>query len=251
VSTDQDSGLLVTTAASGETTVLTVLGILDSTTYIVLRDHIIEAALDEPRAVIVDFSALSVPAESALAVFTSARWHVQRWPEVPIVLVCGHSTGREALARHGVDRSLPVFSTVEEALSVTASRDAPPRRRRVSAALPTGPPSLTRSRELVAEWLTNWALSEMIPVVKVIVTVLVENVLHHTESRADLRVETNGTELTVAVVDASRACPNPREQPSAPSSGLHIVTALSRVWGTAPTPAGKTVWAVLGPENQL
>jgi hypothetical protein len=34
-------------------------------------------------------------------------------------------------------------------------------------------------------------------------------------------------------------------------SGLAIVDALSRAWGSAATSSGKTVWAVIGPENQL
>jgi hypothetical protein len=34
-------------------------------------------------------------------------------------------------------------------------------------------------------------------------------------------------------------------------SGLAIVTSVCRAWGSTPTPAGKAVWAVVGPENQL
>ena len=34
-------------------------------------------------------------------------------------------------------------------------------------------------------------------------------------------------------------------------SGLAIVAALSRDWGSTPTASGKTVWAIIGPENQL
>lgn len=34
-------------------------------------------------------------------------------------------------------------------------------------------------------------------------------------------------------------------------SGLAIVAALSRAWGSSPTSSGKTVWAIIGPENQL
>lgn len=34
-------------------------------------------------------------------------------------------------------------------------------------------------------------------------------------------------------------------------SGLAIVAALSRSWGSTPTANGKTVWAVLGSENRL
>ena len=35
------------------------------------------------------------------------------------------------------------------------------------------------------------------------------------------------------------------------TSGLAIVSALSRAWGSTPTSSGKTVWAVIGSENQL
>ena len=65
---------------------------LDATTYLSLRDTIIKAALDEPAAVIVDITALFGSVRSPRwAVFTSARWQVSRWPEVPIVLVSGHT----------------------------------------------------------------------------------------------------------------------------------------------------------------
>ena len=82
---------------------------LDTTTYRSLRDHIIKAALEEPAVVIIDVSYLLVPAESAWAVFTSARWHVGRWPDVPIMLVCEHSAGRSAITRNGVARYVPVY----------------------------------------------------------------------------------------------------------------------------------------------
>jgi hypothetical protein len=57
----------------------------------------------------------------------------------------------------------------------------------------------------------------------------------------------------VAVEDSSRGPVELREDPkvSGIPSGLRVVAALCRMWGTAPTPAGKTVWAVMGPENRL
>lgn len=92
--------------------VLTPRGVLDSSTYRPLRDRIIKAAVDEPRAVIVDVTDLQVPAESAWVVFTSARWHVDRWPSVPIMLVCEHLAGRSVIARNGVTRYVSVYPTV-------------------------------------------------------------------------------------------------------------------------------------------
>jgi hypothetical protein len=64
---------------------LTVDGVLDRRRYLQLRNRIIEAALGEPRAVLVDVNALRVPASSLWKVFTSARWHVSIWPDVLII----------------------------------------------------------------------------------------------------------------------------------------------------------------------
>ncbi|HEX4390659.1 MAG TPA: sulfate transporter, partial [Mycobacterium sp.] len=36
-----------------------------------------------------------------------------------------------------------------------------------------------------------------------------------------------------------------------PVSGLAIVASVCRAWGSMPTSSGKTVWAVIGPENRL
>ena len=33
------------------------------------------------------------------------------------------------------------------------------------------------------------------------------------------------------------------------AGGLSVVAALSRQWGNVPTSTGKTVWALIGPEN--
>ena len=111
---------------------LTVTGRLDATTYLLLRDTIIKAALDEPEAVIVDISGLEICTESALAVFTSARWQVSRWPEVPIVLVSGHYAIRRAIVRNGVARYVPVHATV-------ASRTGRTRTHALAATCPSEP----------------------------------------------------------------------------------------------------------------
>ena len=97
VAPDQTAKLMIAADTVGQSTVLTVHGMLDTTTYLSLRDAIIKAALDEPRAVIIDVADLDVPAESAWVVFTSAGWHVGRWPEVPIMLVCAHLWGAKPL----------------------------------------------------------------------------------------------------------------------------------------------------------
>lgn len=246
------SGLTIASSATGACAVLTPHGLLDSSTYLSLRDRIIKAALEEPEAVIIDVADLSVPAESAWAVFTSARWHVDTWPEVPIMLVCEHLAGRSAIARNGVARYVPVHATLQEAVYAVSCCPTPPRRR-ARAALPAELTSLRRSRELVTDWLTAWSQEALIPVAKVIVTALVENVLQHTESAPGVRLEFDGSTVTVAVEDASHTSAGLRERPGHDEvpSGLRIIAALCRAWGNSPTTSGKTVWAVIGPENRL
>ena len=242
----------IATETCGECTVVRVDGVLDSTTYLSIRDQIIKAALDEPRAVIVDVSGLQVPAESAWAVFTSARWHVETWPEVPVVLVCAHTKGRNAIARNGVSRYVPVCESIESALDALAGTGTGRSRHRARAELQAHVASVGRSRELVEDWLTAWSKPDMIAVAKVVVTTFVENVLKHTDSAPSVRLESQGSTITVAVQDDSRSPAVIHEsQFPQPLSGLQIVAALCQVWGNAPTPSGKTVWAVMGPENRL
>jgi hypothetical protein len=245
--------MTVASEAVGQTTVLRAHGVLDNTTYRSLRDRIIKAALEEPAAVLIDVTDLAVPIESALAVFTSARWHVGRWPEVPIMLVCARAAGRSAITRNGVSRYVPVYSTLSAAIDELTRTGSPRHRRRARADLPAQIASLRRARELVDEWLTAWSQTDLIPVAKVIVTAFVENVLQHTDTRPNIRLETDGTTVTVAVADGSPKPASLREARGAGDapSGLQIVSALCRTWGNAPTPSGKTVWAVIGPENRL
>jgi hypothetical protein len=244
----------VSTRACGDSQLLHVDGVLDGSTYRELRDEVIKTALDEPRAVIVDVTDLEVVAESAWCVFTSARWHVSVWPDVPLILVCGHADGRRAIRRNGITRYVPLYSTVESAHTAVGTDDVEPPRRRARAQLPAVHSSLRRARQLAAEWLASWSLADYIPVAAIVVDVLVENVLEHTLSAPRLIVESRGDAVTIAVADDSRSPAVRREDPRRGGdtvSGLAVVAALARAWGSTPMSTGKTVWAVIGPENSL
>jgi hypothetical protein len=247
------SALTVTTEAVRDTTVLRTHGVLDEVSYLRLRDKIIHAALAEPRAVVVDVTELSVPAESAWSVFTSARWHVSRWPRIPIALVCKDTAGHGDVARAADPRHLSVYPTIESAIEALPHADNRSRHR-ARAELPATNASLHHARELIAGWLTAWSLIDLIAVTKIVVTAFVENVLQHTDSRPCVRLEADGDSVIVAVEDASHTPATITERTVrsyVPPSGLGIVSVLCRMWGNAPTPSGKTVWAVLGPENRL
>ena len=228
-------------------------GTLDSSTYGFLRNQIVKAALDEPDGVVVDISRLQVPSTTALTVFTSARWHVSTWPDVPILLVCEPAQLRSALRAAAVPRYVPVFATRESALeSVTRTRITV--RRRARAQLPAISGSAAMARTLVSEWLTEWGHPALTPTASTVATIFIENVLAHTDSAPSLILEKQDEKLTIAVEDASHQHASRHEDAERGSdivSGLAIVAALCRVWGSTPTASGKTVWAVIGPENRL
>lgn len=237
---------------SGEYT-LCCTGELDGLSYRALRDRVVKAALDEPRAVIVDVNELRVPEPSAWSVFSSARWHVRTWPDVPIQLVCADDAARQLIRRRGITRYVPAFATAREALQ--SMDDAWPRpRRRARADLPPHVSSIIDAQRLIVGWLSGWSCAPFIPVAATVATAFVENVLRHTDSAPTLRVEYDGRVVAIAVEDASTALAQRKEEPrdnASHISGLSMVTALTRVWGNLPTPTGKIVWAVVGPESVL
>lgn len=114
--------------------------------------------------------------------------------------------------------------------------------------------SLRGSRDFVDECLTNWSQGQLIPIAKVIVDVLVENVLRHTQSPLVLVLEGIDSAVTIAVQDTDPAPAVLRETADGGAdqrSGLAVLGALCRAWGSSPTSSGKTVWAVIGPENRM
>jgi anti-anti-sigma factor len=228
-------------------------GMLDSSTYRGVRDAVIKAALDEPLAVIVDVNRLSVPSASAWSVFTSARWHVSTWPDVPIRLVCAQPQVRRAITVGGVARYVPVHPTRESALDALRGQ-SPPVRRRARSELPRTRVSVGLARAMITDWLTRWGKRELIPVAATVATVFVENVLDHTDSAPVLIVELHQDAVTVAVEDGNDHLPSRHEDADCGTeivSGLAIVSALCRAWGGTPTSSGKTVWALVSLENRL
>ncbi len=249
---ESPSSLAVATRTDQSVVILTVEGVLDTSSSPALRDIIMKATVDEPSAVVVNVSGLRVPAESAWSSFIGVRWQVHTRPAVLIVVVCADRATREAITRSGVARFMPVYATEKgaiKALGRLTSRTV----RHADAELPADLTSLRVSRRLVREWLNAWSRSALIPVALVVVNVFVENVLEHTGSVPMMRVETDGTTATIAVSDGSStpAVRLPSPDKGIDVSGLAIVDALSRAWGSTPTSSGKAVWAVVGPENQL
>src|ERR1700761_1630290 len=183
----------------GQVRVLTLVGALDATTYAPIRDAIVRAALDEPDSVVIDVTRLSVREDPAWAVFTSARWQIVEWPNVPLALVCAHAQGRNAAQRNGVARHVPVHPNLESALAELSVDEKTRYRRRSRALLPSQRSSIRTCRELTTGWLTDWARNDFIHVVSTVATELVEAALAETDRNFALHLETDGSTVSVAI----------------------------------------------------
>ena len=129
------SGLTFTTAAVGDSRVLTVYGVLDDTTYIRVRDAVIKAANDEYGALIIDVTRLAVATPSAWSVFLTARSHIAQCSDIPMALVCGTIKGQKALRRNGISPDIAVHWRVEAAIAALPDDDEYAYRRRPRAEL--------------------------------------------------------------------------------------------------------------------
>jgi anti-anti-sigma regulatory factor len=232
-------------------TVLRLRGKLTARTYVPIRDAVIKAALDQPTAVIIDVNELEVPDDSGWAVFTSARWHVQQWPQVVIALACGDPAVHQRLDRMSIAHYVPVFTGV--AAATRAIRDGLCRyRRHARTYISHNEFGVRVAESFVRYHLTQWAMECHTPVAVTVATIFVENALRHTGDGCDMRLESIDEDVVIAVSDASKV-PAARREPveGAVPAGLDIVDAICRHWGSAPIPTGKTVWARVRPEDQI
>jgi hypothetical protein len=243
--------LRISASAVADARVLTIDGLLDDTTYVPLREAVVKAALDEPRAVIIDVNGLTVRDDPAWAVFTSAHWQVAEWPDTPIGLVCAHAQGQNALRRNGITRHVPAYPTMQCAITELPADERRRYRRRVRAALPAAPGSVRRGRELTTQWLTAWLRTDFIHAASIVVTELVEMALADTDSALALRLETDGSTVAVAVQHNGTSKTRLRDLADGTGLGLDLVAANCRVWGSYTSAPGHTVWAVIGPENRF
>ncbi|ORA37878.1 hypothetical protein BST20_12155 [Mycobacterium branderi] len=245
------SALSITTTPAADACVLTVGGILDDTTYRPLHDAIVKAALDEPAAVITDISRLAIREEPALAVFTSARWRVADWPDIPMGLVCAHRHGQSALRRNGITRYVPVYATVESAVTDLVAQGARRYRRRASADLPAHESSIARCREMVNHWLTGWSRTDFCHAASTVAAILVEDVLADTDTKFAIRLETDGSTVAVAVQYVSTALTMGHQPVEGAGSRRDVLAAASRASGSYTNGFRRTAWAAIGPENRF
>jgi len=229
--------------------VVSPVGVLDSRSYLTLRDGLVKAAAEQPSAVFVDVDRLDVPVVSAWSVLTSAQWLVDDWPGVMICVLSAKPEVRSILHDYGFTRYIGVFPSLHVALDAVATGAVrrSTHRLRTSRTLPRHAASQGLARDLVRRSFTQWRQPGDIEAAQTVATELVRNVLAHTQSAPRVRLEFANDRLTIAVADNSTRAAV-RHEPAEGTfafSGLGLVSELSQVWGSHPTNDGKVVWAVV------
>jgi anti-anti-sigma regulatory factor len=222
-------------------------GVLDAGSYGRLRDAVVKAAAEAPRAVIVDVDRLGVRDTAALALFPAVLADITLWPGVPLLIVAANHANHRMLVRYRMARYVPVHRSLENAIAAIGD---PPPRRVARAELPNGRLSARMAREFVTDWCRRWEVTGVRTADAVqVVGELVDNTMKHTYGPPTVRVELRRGMLTVAVYDDDPApahllMPDPVGPEAA--HGMALIASLSRVWGSNPTRSGgKVVWAVL------
>lgn len=199
----------------------------------------------EPDLVLLD---LAMPGGDGLAALPLLR---EQCPTARVVIVSGFPRGRlaELTVTSGavgyVEKGLSALRLVSDVVAVAgfleAVEDALARSR---TSLPGDLASGAAARRFMTETLERWACADLVDTVNLLVSELVNNVVVHARSEAEVAVLLTPRALRVEVSDSSAAAPAPRDAAEDHESGrgMALVEALATDWGVRPRPDGKTVW---------
>jgi len=116
----------------------------------------------------------------------------------------------------------------------------------VAWTLPAELTSARRARGLVRRPLRRWGLSELQPVVELLVSELVTNAVRYAQGKVGLRLIMEDG-LVCEVLDDSAALPRLRhaDADDERGRGLQVVSQLAQRWGARRSLTGKVVWCEL------
>lgn len=104
---------------------------------------------------------------------------------------------------------------------------------------------MEEARLLSARTMRSWSLTAVEEPVIAIIVELVANAVRHAKTDLILRLCCRNSRIRIEVADHDPSPPvltepNPLQEGG---RGMVIVNRYSTVWGSTPTPGGKTVWA--------
>jgi anti-anti-sigma regulatory factor/anti-sigma regulatory factor (Ser/Thr protein kinase) len=225
--------------------VIRLAGVLDLATAARTRATVAKCLADQPAALVIDVSGLSVADDVMLSMFATLCRRAAEWPGAAVLLCAPNPALEEALRRSAIGRQVPVFATRAEAMAEARSRPLPPRVREIYLPSRDAP---RHARSVVAEACARWGVPEIAGTAQVVVSELVANAVVHARTLLELSLALPGRFLHVAVRDGDQHAvrpPGPVPEDAERGRGLLVVGALAASWGVIRTGDGKIVWATL------
>jgi hypothetical protein len=227
-------------------TVLALSDRLDSLRPGQLRRAIEEALADRCRGAICDLGG-APPTAHGLHTILAVVDLADKWPETWMALVCSDPQMTDRLRQLHIPDRVPVYSSVEDAVSTVAGRVPAPIDTVRLARLPG---AAQRAREFVDAACRRWGVQRLTAEADIAVTELVNNAFQHSgDWSAELSVSISRRGLRIWVGDRSPTLPRRSSARLRPGevTGLRAVALLSDSWGVLPTAVGgKIVWCLLG-----
>lgn len=227
-------GLLLAVLAGG-------LGLADVT---VVRMHLLKCLAEQPRALLVDLSALTVAEPIALNVFAAVAGQAARWPGT-CVLFCAAPRTTVDLLDAAAPRRLCHFSSIEAACD-HVDRGGHGMPMMAEDLLPIMG-AARHGRNVATDACLRWDRPELVAPASLVCSELISNVVDHAHTMMQLRLSLGPKFLFIAVRDGSSQ--EPVAVPAGPFAdrgrGLQIVDATAHSWGFLPARGGKVVWASL------
>jgi anti-anti-sigma factor len=238
-------GIAVDVARVEHATVVRLVGELGLHTVGAVQHTMLMCLADEPVGLVVELDGASVAAPIALGVFGTLARRAAEWPGALVALAASTGSVRDLLRRTALDRVVPTFDSVAEAVQALG---VVPSRRYAEIELRADAVSAALARRFVARHCAAWRLGELAEDACIVASELVENAVLHGKSHAQLRLELRCGVLTIAVRDDNPVRPVRRTAGAGATGGrgVFMVDVIARAWGSAPTwGGGKIVWAVL------
>lgn len=231
-----------TVAGGGAELVATLTGNLCLPDAAQVRTHLFKCLAEQPDALFVDLTGLTVEEPLALAIFSAVNRQAARWPGIPVLYCAPIPSVRDMLA-DGACRRLPVAASVDAARD-TVRDDGHVVPSLIDDLLPIAG-AARQARNIATEACSRWDLPGLIAPASVIAGELVTNVVDHANTMATLRISLRRRYVTIGVRDGSTEAP--RRVPPGPvgGRGLMLVEAMAHSWGWLPVEGGKVVWASL------
>ncbi|BCJ56385.1 hypothetical protein Asp14428_78600 [Actinoplanes sp. NBRC 14428] len=210
-----------------------------------LRARLLKSLAEQPDALLIDLSNLTVREPLALAVFSTLSRQAARWPGIPVLMCAPRPDARRTLTLAAYKR-LPVFPSVDAALAaLDDDRQVQPD---LSDELLPLRGAARQARNVATDACLRWGLDRLVAPASLIASELVSNVVDHASTMMTLRLTLRRHYLHISVRDGSSAEPALRSGASPDASsgrGLMLVDASAHAWGWLPCEGGKVVWASL------